>query len=444
MFLDALLRYDFPGKVYPVNPKGGEVSGLKIYSSLAEIPEPVDYVISCLPAPLVPELIRDSAAKKVKVVSIFTSGFRESGKEEGIKLEAEIGSLAREAGIRIIGPNCMGVYSPNAGLSFAADFPKEMGPVAFICQSGGNAIHFVRLASRRGVRFSKLVAYGNASDVDESDLLEYLATDPETKIIAAYIEGVKDGHRFRQVMEKAAKAKPVIILKGGITEAGTKAAASHTGTLAGSDKAWDALLRQIGAIRVYSLEELIDMVVTFLYLSVPQGRRVGVVGVSGGAAVLATDEFAAAGFALPPLTQEIRDQIRSLIGTDAGTSLTNPVDLAAQIFSPEFRSVLSTLAEYDGIDLLVIQLSLGILLLPPSIGEATVLNFLADSVIEVHKEASKPVALVIHALASGESWQAALDCQRKCYEAGLPVYHSTGSMAKAVDRFLLYYQHYRR
>lgn len=444
MFLDALLRYDFPGKVYPVNPKGGEVSGLKIYSSLAEIPEPVDYVISCLPAPLVPELIRDSAAKKVKVVSIFTSGFRESGKEEGIKLEAEIGSLAREAGIRIIGPNCMGVYSPNAGLSFAADFPKEMGPVAFICQSGGNAIHFVRLASRRGVRFSKLVAYGNACNVDESDLLEYLTTDPETRIIAAYIEGVKDGHRFRQVMEKAAKAKPVIILKGGITEAGTKAAASHTGTLAGSDKAWDALLRQIGAIRVYSLEELIDMVVTFLYLSVPQGRRVGVVGVSGGAAVLATDEFAAAGFALPPLTQEIRDQIRSLIGTDAGTSLTNPVDLAAQIFSPEFRSVLSTLAEYDGIDLLVIQLSLGILLLPPSIGEATVLNFLADSVIEVHKEASKPVALVIHALASGESWQAALDCQRKCYEAGLPVYHSTGSMAKAVDRFLLYYQHYRR
>ncbi len=441
MFLDALLGYGFPGKIYPLNPKGGEISGLKIYRSLLEIPDVVDYVICCVPAPLVPQLIKDSAAKKVKVVSIFTSGFRESGKEEGIKLEAEICSLAKEAGIRLIGPNCMGVYSPKAGLSFAADFPKETGPVAFICQSGGNAIHFVRLASRRGVRFSKVVAYGNACDLDESDLLEYLITDPETKIIAVYIEGVKDGRRFREVLRAVAKTKPVIVLKGGVTEAGIKAATSHSGTLAGSDQAWDGLLRQVGAIRVHSLEELMDMVVTFLYLPVPQGRRVGVVGVSGGAAVLATDEFVASGFSLPTLPQEIQHQIRNLIDNDAGTSLANPVDLAAQVFSQGFPQVLSVLANYEGIDLLVIQLSLGMLLLPPSIGEAKVLNYLADSVIKVHQQTSKPIALVIHALASGESWQAALDCQQKCYEAGLPVYHSTGSVAKAVNRFLQYYQY---
>ena len=442
MFLDALLRYGFPGKLYPVNPKGGEVSGLKIYGSLTEIPEPVDYVICCVPAPLVPQIIKDSATKKVKVVSIFTSGFRESGKEEDIKLEAEIYSLAQKAGIRIIGPNCMGVYSPKAGFSFAADFPKETGSVAFIGQSGGNAIHFVRLTGRRGVRFSKVVAYGNACDVDESELLEYLTADPETKLIAAYVEGVKHGHRFRQVLEAAAKAKPVIVLKSGVTKAGVRAAASHSGALSGSDQAWDGLLRQVGAIRVHSLEELMDMAVTFLYLPVPQGRSVGVVGVSGGAAVLATDDFVAAGFTLPSLPPEIQNQIRNLIDTDAGTSLTNPVDLAAQIFSPGFPQVLSILANYDGIDLLVIQLSLGVLLLPPSIGEATVLSYLADSVIRVHKQASKSIALVIHALASGESWQAALDCQQKCYEAGLPVYHSMGSVVKAVDRFLLYHQHH--
>lgn len=441
LFLDALVRYGFPGKIYPVNPKGGEVSGLKIYTSLAEIPGPVDYVICCVPAPLVPQLIKDCITKRVKAVSIFTSGFSESGSEQGAQLEKEVCHIARQGGVRIIGPNCMGIYCPKGGLTFAADFPKEAGSVALVCQSGGNTIHFVRIASRRGVRFSKVIAYGNACDVDESDLLEYLTTDPETKIIAAYIEGVRDGTRFIKVLHQAAKAKPVIILKAGYTEAGAKAAASHTGALAGSDRVWDGVLRQAGALRVYSLEELVDMTVTFLYLSPPQGRRVGIVGVSGGAAVLATDDFVAHGFTIPPLPEEIRHKLRSFLPTDYGTSLSNPVDLAAQIFSPGFYPVLALLANYEGIDLLIVQLSLGILILPPFIGEGTALNFLADSVIRVHQEASKPLALVIHALASGESWQIALDCQEKCYDAGLPVYHSISTVAKAIDRFIDYYQH---
>lgn len=440
MFLDALLRYGFPGRIYLINPKGGEVSGLKIYPKVTDIPEPVDYVICCIPAPLVPQLIRDCVAKGVKTISIFTSGFSESGTEEGKKLEKEICYLAQKGRTRIIGPNCMGVCSPKAGLSFAADFPKETGPVALICQSGGNTIHFVRVATRRGVRFSKVVAYGNACDVNETDLLEYLTTDPETKIIAAYIEGVKDGPRFVKVLRAAAKAKPVIVLKAGNTEAGAKAAASHTGALAGSDNVWEGVLKQAGALRVYSLEELIDMVVTFLYLPLPQGRRVSVAGVSGGAAVLATDDFVSHGFTLPPLPGEMREKLRSFLPTDYGTSLTNPVDLAAQIFSPGFYPALSTLVNYDGIDLLIVQLSLGILILPPSIGEDAALNFLADTVIRVHKETTKPVALVIHALASGESWQVALDCQEKCYKAGLPVYHSISSVAKAIDRFLDYHK----
>ncbi len=440
MFLDALLRYGFPGKIYPLNPKGGEISGLKVYSSLAEIPEPVDYVICSVPAPVVPQLVSDCVAKKVKAISIFTSGFSETGSEQGKQIEKELCRVAQRGGVRLIGPNCMGIYCPKGGLAFAADFPKEAGSVALVCQSGGNAMHFVRIAARRGARFSKVVAYGNACDVDESDLFEYLITDPETKVITAYIEGIKDGTRFFEVVKKAAKVKPIIVLKAGYTEAGAKAAASHTGSLAGSSKVWDGVLKQAGALHVYSLEELVDMVVALLYLTPPKGRRVGIVGVSGGAAVLATDEFVANGFSVPPLSEDFRSKLRSFLPTEHGTSLRNPIDLGAQIFSPGFYPVLASLANYDGIDLLVVQLSLGMLVLPPFLGEGTVLNALADWVIRVHKETSKPLALVIHAMASGESWEVALDCQEKCYRAGLPVYNSIGSAAKAIDHCITYCQ----
>ncbi len=440
MFLDALLRYGYSGKIYPINPKGGEVSGLKVYTNLAEVPGPVDLVICSVPLQAVPQLVRDCVAKGVKAVSVFTSGFSETGSEEGKQLEREVCQIAQQGGVTLIGPNCMGVYCPKGGVTFAADFPRESGSVALVCQSGGNATHFVRIAARRGIRFSKVVAYGNACDVDESDLFEHLTTDPETKIIAAYIEGVKDGVRFLEVLKKAVAVKPVIILKAGYTEAGAKAAASHTGSLAGSSRVWDGVLKQAGVLRVYTLEELVDMVVAFLYLSPPAGRRAGIVGVSGGAAVLATDEFVANGFIIPPFPDDFRNKLRSFFPTDHGTSLRNPVDLGGQVFNPGVYPALASLANYEGVDFLIVQLSLGMLLLPPFIGEGTVLNSLADWVIRVHQETSKPLALVIHAMASGESWEVALDCQEKCYRAGLPVYNSISGVAKAIDRFIRYCQ----
>jgi acyl-CoA synthetase (NDP forming) len=282
LFLDTILEYGFKGKVYPLNPRGGESAGLRVYANIKDVPEPVDYLISCIPAPRVPQLIKDCAAKGVKVVCLFTAGFSETGSDQGQKLEEEIRRLAQVTGVRIIGPNCMGVYSPKAGLSFASDFPKESGRVALICQSGGNTLYLVRAAAERGVRFSKVVSYGNACDIDEGELLEYFIQDTETDIVAAYIEGVKDGHRFYQVLKKLSAVKPVAVLKGGYTEAGVGAAVSHTGSLAGSDEVWDTLLSQAGAIRVYSLDELVDMMVTFPYMLVPQGRRVGILGVGGG------------------------------------------------------------------------------------------------------------------------------------------------------------------
>jgi len=235
-FLEGFL--EFEGAIYLVNPRGGEIKGLKVYPSLGDIPDTIDCVIGLVPARVVPGLVEECAGKGVRAVYFCTAGFSEIGEEEGTRLEAELAEVARRKRIRVLGPNCMGIYCPNSRMSYSPLFPKESGPVGFISQSGGNSIYLVRQAAARGVRFSKVISYGNACDLNESDFLEYLTTDADTKIIAVYIEGVKDGRRFRQALEKAAKEKVVVLLKGGITEGGARAVAGHTAALAGSEITW--------------------------------------------------------------------------------------------------------------------------------------------------------------------------------------------------------------
>lgn len=234
VFLRALIDAGFKGKIYAVSRERGEIFGFKIHPGINNIPDRVDYVISAIPAQDTPQLIIDCADKGVKAIHMFTAGFSEIADEEGEQLQSQIATMARQRGIPIIGPNCMGLYCPKTGLAFHPDMPKESGPIGFISQSGGNAILAVREAGSRGVYFSKVISYGNACDLNESDFLEYLTHDPETRIIAAYIEGVKDGARFIEALKQATKVKPVIVYKGGITESGTRAVASHTGVIAGS------------------------------------------------------------------------------------------------------------------------------------------------------------------------------------------------------------------
>ncbi|MEE8174054.1 MAG: CoA-binding protein, partial [Dehalococcoidia bacterium] len=262
IFIEPLLILDYPGAIYPINPKGGELLGLKIYPTLADVPGPVDLATICVPAPLVPQVMADCAHKGVKLAQIFTAGFSESG-EAGERLEAEIAAIARRGGVRVIGPNCMGIYCPGTGLSFNPYFPRDSGAVGFLSQSGANINDVVEPGVHRGLHFSKVVSYGNACDLNECDFLEYLAGDPETQIIAMYIEGTRDGQRFIKALSQATRAKPVIILKGGRTRGGSRATLSHTGSLAGDDAVWDALCRQMGVIQAYNVEELIDVLVTF-------------------------------------------------------------------------------------------------------------------------------------------------------------------------------------
>ena len=440
-YTDYLLKYGFKGNIYPLRPKGGEFRGLKICPSIKDVPGPVDLIICCIPAQHVPELLTDSATKGVKAAVLHTAGFSETGRREGRELEAEVVRVAQAKGIRIVGPNCMGIYRPKAGLAFAYEFPLESGRMALICQSGGNSNFLVRAAAERGIRFSKAVSYGNACDVNETDLMEYFIHDDETDLVAAYIEGVKDGPRFRDVLGRLGSVKPVVILKAGATPAGEKATASHTGALADSDAAWNAIFSQTGAIRVDSLDELVDMMVTLRFMPVPpRGKRIATMGVGGGVSVLATDECHNARFVMAPLDEAVKRDLTRNVTSDAGVMLGNPIDFPFWAMSEEqFRDALRTLLKWEGIDLFLFLAPLR-QSEPPLAEYVPFVDYQLSNLIKAANECGKPTAVVINLLATGQSWLAAAGLQQKCYEAGLPTYQSAASALKAIGRLMRYHE----
>jgi acetate---CoA ligase (ADP-forming) len=299
MWLKSLTS--FKGKVYSVQIDLNEVPGITElgfdnFQSLQEIPGPVDYVIAAVPRAVAPRIVRDCIEKEVGALCFFTSGFAETNTDEGIRLQQEITDLARGAGLYIIGPNCVGISNPRIGLRHSeAQVYGEEGTVGFIAQSGTHASLFSIAGPQNGIRISKSVSYGNAVVLDSADFLEYLGADDETKIIGMYVEGVRDGRRFFRCLREVASRKPVLIWKGGETEAGARAAASHTGALAESGAVWQALIKQCGAIKVDNLDEMIDTVKALLYIHPLNGVRIGLIAMSGGQSVAITDTFARAG-----------------------------------------------------------------------------------------------------------------------------------------------------
>jgi acyl-CoA synthetase (NDP forming) len=431
-FLDALLEFQFKGPLYLVNPKGGEIRGIKVYRKFADVPQNVDYVISTVPAKAAPGLIEECAHKGVKAVHFCTAGFSETGEEEGMRLEAQLADLSRSTGIRIIGPNCMGIYCPGSRMSFNIDFPKESGPVGFISQSGGNTSGLIRRVMSRGVRFSKVISYGNACDLNESDFLEYLAADPETTIIGLYIEGVKDGKRFRQMLHEAAKEKAILLLKGGITEGGARAAASHTGSLAGSDVIWDSICKHLGVIQVHSLDEFADILVTLRFMSAPRGRRVALIGGGGGSSVLIADEFERSGLKVPPFPQEMRNRIREFTPI-AGNILRNPIDYSQNMTEPEklLRTV-HIISRWEEIDFLILFLELAWV----TLDEMDRMHKIIDGMLAESRAALKPIAIVVQTDISPEQVKKAYSFVQKCSSSELPVYYSFASAANAINLVL--------
>jgi len=321
-----LIDLGFKGKVYPVNLKADEVLGLKAYPRVDLIPDEVEVVAIIVPAPSVPQVMRDCAEKGVKGVVILSSGFREAGGER-IKFERQIVETAKKAGIRIVGPNTTGILNTSNGFTTSfAPLPKlRKGNVAFIAQTGlFAAAAFWWILSAEPFSLSKVVGLGNKSDVDDSEALEYLAHDEDTEVIAIYMEGAKDGKKLLKAARRAAKNKPVLILKSGRTEAGMNAAASHTGSLAMRDEIFDAVCKKVGAIRVKDFEELMDLAKAFALQPLAKGNRIGIVSMTGAGCVMAADYSAEYGLEVAALSDETVKHIGSYL--PSWIKVKNPFD----------------------------------------------------------------------------------------------------------------------
>ena len=435
-FLRPLVDFGYEGRIYPVNPRGGEALGLKVYPGLLDVPGPVDHVICVIRAELTAQLMRDCVAKGVKSIQLFTAGFGETGREEGFRLQREMVDIARQGGVRILGPNCMGIYCPASRVSFESSFPRESGSVGLLAQSGGNTVEIVQIGNAKGIRFSKAVSFGNACDVNEVELIDHFAADPATEIIAGYIEGTRDGRGLMRALKDAAGVKPVVLLKGGATDEGSKAAASHTGALAGSGAVWSSLFRQLGVIEARDTEDLIDMVQIFQYLKPVKGRRLGLVGGGGGASVLLTDSCAREGLAIPRFPDELVRKLREVLPEEAdpGTMVSNPVDFSGSGVQQEIVSgAIETVGTYDGVDLLLVFLNLY-----PGMGEASTMQF--DHIIEIRKRLAKPMVIVLRSEPVPDAGDYVLRLQQKCAAAGIPIFSSHERVTRALNRFIGYWE----
>lgn len=440
-FARALISFGFKGNLYPVHPSGGEIMGIKIYRSLRDIPGNIDLVVSIIPAQLTIGLVADCAAKGTKAIHLFTSGYSEIEDVKGKNLEAELLAAAKDSGIRIIGPNCMGIYNPKATLTFAADypdqkgFPAESGQLGLISQSGGNASSSIREATTRGIFFSKVISYGNGADLNESDFLEYLMNDNDTKVIGIYAEGVKEGRRFLNVISEAAARKPVIVYKGGITEAGARACASHTSAIAGSATIWRYLLRQVGSIQVHNMHELVDVAVILLKMPKFKGKRVAIIGSGGGTGVSAADDCNNAGLVVPLLNNRIRKRLVKICGSEAGSIYRNPVDLSAFAPKETLMKAMICVINSNEIDLALIHFQFDAW----AIGyRSEMIMPYTETIIELSKIISKPLVIVLHGQTTKIAKQMASTMEEKLVETGLPVFTSFSQAATAISRVLDY------
>jgi acyl-CoA synthetase (NDP forming) len=443
-FMRFLIDQGFRGKLYAVNPKLSDLLGLKVYPSLMAITEPnVDYVISCIRADAVLSMLDDCSKRNVRLVHLFTARLKETGRAEETRLQSAILKKAKKLGIRILGPNCMGIYYPKVGLSFNHDLPRESGPVGGFFQSGGGAAEFVRYGALRGVRFSKVISYGNASDIDGTELLEYFVSDSETEIIASYIEGVKDGRRFLEALALAARKKPVIVLKAGRGKTAAKLALSHTASQTGSDKVWQAAMRQFGAVMVNSFEELTDQVVAFSFLPPITGKRIIVAGGGGGKSMVSADVWEEEGFELPDLSSKFRKRLKEKVPV-LWDWVRNPIDASLFQGTPVVdTNLLEWLSNEDGSDILVANLTQDDPLSNDIWQSALAANFVNS--IRAIKKNRKPVISVIETGEIGPAqmgrwkWKAIAETRRELADQGVAVFPSAERAARATKRLVDYW-----
>ncbi|PKN35064.1 MAG: hypothetical protein CVU61_05185 [Deltaproteobacteria bacterium HGW-Deltaproteobacteria-19] len=441
-YLTSLQAIGFEGEILPVNPKGGEIAGLSIFKNVEDIPGELDLIVIAVAAEAVLPILEAGRKKGAAGAVIITSGFRELGTSEGIGREDEVRRIAA-SGIRVIGPNCFGIYCPKSGLTFFPnpDLSRESGPVAFLSQSGGLASDFMMTGMWMGLRFSKVVSFGNGADLREAELLRYLADDPETGVIAMYVEGVRDGSEFLDALKAAAAKKPVVILKGGLSSAGGRAVVSHTASLGGSRVIWESVLRQAGAVQVRDLQEMAQACLAFSLLPERVYRGLSFTGGGGALGIAACDAAETFGLEVPPLGTDARGRVEALL-PKSGASGVNPVDVANPYAPPALlEKIFRAVAGDSRIDLqILIVLTHHFKGLAQDQGKTIEEVFpyreLADRMKAVAVETDKPVVFVLPNAKRGFPDMDVVEIHAKVREAflerGLPVFDEIGDAMRAI------------
>jgi acetyltransferase len=396
-----LAEHRYRGAIYPVNPGAREILGHACYAAVAEVPDPVDLAVVVVPAPAVPGVVDACGQRGIKHAIVISGGFRELG-PEGYAREQALADVIRRHGMRLIGPNCIGIidtYTP-VNTTFVIGMP-QVGDIGFVSHSGAICAVVIDWARGAGVGFSRIVSLGNQVDVNETELLAALVDDPQTRVITAYIEGITDGRAFLRAMSEATRRKPVAVLKAGQGQSGARAVASHTGALAGSAEVFDAACRHSGVLRASTMEELFDWARALAWQPLPQHNRVAVLTNAGGPAILAVDALEAAGLQLAPLTDATRAYLRPRLPTAA--SAANPVDILAGSGPATYAVALDALLSDSTVDAALVIQAPQDWFLPASLAEVI------GEVAAVHQ---KPVLASIMGLASVDQALAILHRRR--------------------------------
>jgi len=425
-----LLRYDYKGPIYPINPKADEVRGVKAYKTIFDVPGEVDLAHISIPSKFVPQAVEDCGKKGVKFIIINSAGFKEVG-PDGEALEKEVVANARKYGVRIFGPNCQGIINSDPEVRAYCDFTftfPDPGHISVVAQSGGVGAVIMQRFFDLGVGMRYYASNGNACDISIEEIIRYWGDDEQTRVIVLYVEGFSDPKGFMEMAYEVAAKKPILAMRGGRTEEGAKAATSHTGGLAGIGLSTELIFNKTGILTFRDEEEMCQAAIAFATQPIPNGNRVGLITDTGGPAIIATDELVDLGLEIPPLSEKAKSSLKDKLYPEA--SVQNPIDVLATAAAPHYRAAMDTLLDEDQIDSIYINF-----VTPPFVDTESV----AKEMAEVSKQRKKPI--VCNYMTDKAQW---IDTTKIMKEGDIPCYDFPEMAAKALAALTRFGQIKRR